>query len=313
MSDERKHFSGSDLASAIAAARAHFNASRREIEFEVVRQGKIGPVETPNVTEIIAWRREGPLPPAPDHDAPRERGFGGHGRGRGPRGDRDGRGGRGGDRGPRHGDRGSRHSGPRHDDRGSRSFAPRGEGHDRTHDVGAGGVAALVDLLPGPEVTEPQEVLQQLARGLVGGLGLDLEITGVEETPAGLRVKLEGGDVPLLLEAEAEGLESMQYLANRILQKDGRLPNRVSFDAGGHRAQAEARLVAEAKRVAEQVRGSGQTHKMPALGPYERRLVHMALADEPGIKTYSTGSGYHRRLHVAPLDAEEPSGVTDPA
>lgn len=45
--------------------------------------------------------------------------------------------------------------------------------------------------------------------------------------------------------------------------------------------------------------------KMAALGPYERRLVHMALADEPGIKTFSAGTGYHRKLHVAPAGSEE--------
>ncbi len=326
MSEEKKNFTGRDLAEAIAAARQHFNVTRAEIGYDVVQQAKTGLVTDAAGArvEISAWVRPGgPPPPAEEHGAGRG-GFRDRGPGdRGP-GGRGGGGGRGGfdrgaprgDRGPRGFDRGPRGGGGRGGGRGGfrgddEFRPPLREGAGRPRPLDAEPVE-LAPLLPAAEVSEAQAILGQLATGLVTGLGLDLRLTGVEETPAGLRVRLDGDDVPLLLESEGEGLDALQYLANRILQKDGRLTNRVSFDAGDHRAKAEARLMAEARSIAEQVRETGQVRKMPSLGPYERRIVHMALAETPGIKTFSTGSGYHRRLHIAPADAPETATPDEP-
>ena len=299
MSEDKQRFTGRDLAEAIAAARRHFNVSRAEIGYEVVAQTKTGLVaaEAGPKIEILAWTRPAP----PRSDAPPD---GGRGFGRGRGGDRG--------RGPGRGsgrDEGRPRRGPGPGGRG-----PRGRGDDDFHpplherDAGRTRDVEPVDLpplLPGPDVTDARQILAQLAQSLITGLGLSLEMSGIEENPIGLRVRLDGEDVPLLLESDAEGLDAIQYLANRILQKDGRLPQRVSFDAGDHRAKAEARLIAEAREVAEKARASGQVQKMPSLGPYERRLVHTALADAPGIRTFSTGSGYHRRLHIAPTNAPE--------
>jgi spoIIIJ-associated protein len=149
-------------------------------------------------------------------------------------------------------------------------------------------------------VTEIAPLLDHLARSLVAGMGLDLTVEGVDQDEIGLRVRLVGDDVPLLLETDGEGLEALQYLANRALQKDGRVQGRVSFDAGGWRARSEAQLVESAKEIAQEVLATGQPRKLAAMGPYERRLIHVTLSKVEGIKTFSTGSGYHRRLHIAP-------------
>jgi spoIIIJ-associated protein len=153
-------------------------------------------------------------------------------------------------------------------------------------------------------VTEVAPLLDHLARALVAGMGLDLTVEGIDQDEIGLRVRLVGEDVPLLLESDGEGLEALQYLANRALQKDGRVQGRVSFDAGGWRARSEARLVESAQEIAREVLATGQPRKLAAMGPYERRLIHVTLSHVPGIKTFSTGSGYHRRLHIAPAGSD---------
>lgn len=299
MSDEieKVRFEGRDLAEAIAAARRHFGVTRQEVGYELQQTLRIGPVleGAPQVV-ILAWKRDAPPVEA------RPESTGGYGERRGPR-DRGPRGDRGdrGDRGPRGGGGGFGRGGGRGRDRDDFEPPPKEARPREVEDV------ELKPLLPAAEVTEAKPILEQLAKGLVGGLGLDLAVAGIEETAAGVRVRLEGDDAGLLLESEAEGLEALQYLANRILQKDGRLSNRVSFDAGGFRAAAEKKLLDLAQQAADEVRRTGQPKKMPALGPYERRIVHVALAGMEGIKTFSTGSGYHRRLHVAPADAPEPA------
>jgi len=268
MSDERVQFTGRDMAEAVAAARKHFGLRRSDLDIEIVEQPKVGPVDPAASQVTIAVKpREGVTPNFEAGDPVR-------------------RGGAGGDRrDDRRGDRGERRE--------------RGRGRRRERDEDAT-PPELPPLLPPQDVTDPKEILASLARGLIAGFDLALEVTEVVETPAGLRVKLDGEDVPLLLEENAEGLDAFQYLANRILQKDGRLEGRVSIDAGGHREAAEARLVEKAKRLAQEVLETGKTRKMPPMGPYERRLVHLALAEIDGIRTFSTGSGYQRRLHIAP-------------
>lgn len=288
MSDEKKQFSGRDLAEALAAARQYFGVSRQEIGFEILSTQKIGQINAAPRIDIRAWANPGGGgSPAAVEQPGREY--------------RDRRGGR------REG----------HESRGPRERSPRRRSEDDFPEFVRFEPEAMAALLPPADVTDPKAILGQLAAHLVGGLELGLEVTSVEETAAGLRVNLDGEDVPLLLEAEGEGLEALQYLINRILQKDGRIENRVSVDAGRFRADAEARLVAEALAVAEEVRKTGQARKMPSMGPYERRLVHMALGEIEGVKTFSTGSGYHRRLHIAPVDAdseaaEENGGANDP-
>ena len=295
MSEEKVKFTGRDLAEAMGAARRHFNASRAEVAYEMVGEAKVGPLEgTPSV-EIYAWRR------TPEDVAERAaQAEAREARAAMRRGGRDERGGRR-DRGDR-GDRGDRDRGPRGDRRGEGPRRPREEDE---------GPVELPPLLPAAETTSPEEILRHLAERFVGGFGLDLAVDAVETTSAGLRVSLSGEDEGLLWENEGEGLEALQYLANRVLQKDGRVEGRVSIDAGGRRGRAEARLVAEALQLADEVAATGEVRKMAAMGPYERRLVHVALADRKEIRTFSTGTGYHRRLHIAPAgkgDAPEESG-----
>lgn len=307
MSEERARFTGRDLTEALAAARARFGLPRHEVAFEVIAKPKPGLMGAEaGLFEIEAWPNPGAPPPPP----PVERG------GRGDR-DRGGRGGRGGrDRGER-GDRGGR-------DRGPHGHGGHGHGRDRDHDrewdhdrrpagprPDDGEPVELPPLLPGPEVTEVAPLLDHLARALVAGMGLDLTVEGIDQDEIGLRVRLVGDDVPLLLESDGEGLEALQYLANRALQKDGRVQGRVSFDAGGWRARSEARLVESAKEIAQEVLASGQPRKLAAMGPYERRLIHVTLANVEGIKTFSTGSGYHRRLHIAPAGSSPDEAAGD--
>lgn len=298
MSEERVRFTGRDLTEALAAARARFGLPRHEVAFEVIAKPKPGLMGAEaGLFEIDAWPNPGAPPPPPPIE-------------RGGRGDRD-RGGRGGPGGRDRGDRGGRDRGDRGPrDRGDRGPRDRGDREWEPDRRPAGPRAAdsepveLAPLFPGPEVTEVAPLLEHVARGFVTGLGLELTVEGVDQGEVGLRVRLIGEDVPLLLESDGEGLEALQYLANRALQKDGRVQARVSFDAGGWRARSEAKLVENAREIAQEVLAGGQARKLPEMGPYERRLIHVTLAGMEGIKTFSTGSGYHRRLHIAPAGSD---------
>ncbi|RMF76120.1 MAG: hypothetical protein D6738_02100 [Acidobacteria bacterium] len=276
MSDEqRARFTGRDIAEAMAAARRHFRLSRRQLQYEVVSGRKVGPVDggEPGMIEIEVWPAPGATPGQPE-PAPAE-----HGRDERRRG--------GGGRRGRSDDRGR----GRRDDR----RRPREDRHEPEEEE-------VQSLFPPPEVTNPEDILRTLTAALIDGLDLDLQVEKITINEIGQRVHLTGPDAPALTEADGEGLEALQYLANRLLHKDGRLEVRVSFDADGWREKLEQKLIDKAKRLAREALDSGEVRKLPPLGPYERRLVHLALAEIDGIRTFSTGNGYRRRVNIAPAD-----------
>jgi spoIIIJ-associated protein len=137
-----------------------------------------------------------------------------------------------------------------------------------------------------------------------GGLAIDAEL---EDGPDALVVHLRGEDRGFFLEPDgrAEVLRATEHL---LLCLYGALlqPRTVRLTGEGFREARDGALAAEARRVAEAVRGDGQARSMPPLNSYERRVVHLALQDEPGITTASSGEGAERRLTIAP--APRPQG-----
>ena len=134
-----------------------------------------------------------------------------------------------------------------------------------------------------------------------GGLEVRAEIEEAEEA---LLVRLEGKDREFFLEPDgkAEVLQATEHLLLRLYGAQLQ-PRAVRLTGEGFRERRDEALAAEARRVAAEVRASGQAQTLPRLNAYERRVVHMTLQAEPGIRTASAGEGAERRLTVAPADS----------
>jgi spoIIIJ-associated protein len=156
-------------------------------------------------------------------------------------------------------------------------------------------------------VQDPAAGIRETIRAIAeaGGLAVSAEI---EDGPDKVLVQLRGDDRAFFLEPEgqAEVLRATEHLLLRLYA--GALqPRALRLTGEGFREVRDEALAAEARRLAEAVRGDGQARSMPALNAYERRVVHMALQDTPGITTASSGEGAERRLTVAP--ASGPKGA----
>jgi spoIIIJ-associated protein len=115
-------------------------------------------------------------------------------------------------------------------------------------------------------------------------------------------VNFRGRDQDLLLERNAELLKALEHIALRWLWLDPRFYDRVRFDAGGYRAQRIEELKLSASVAANQVRESHSSFRFNAMSARERRIVHLALKDEPGVRTASEGAGEDRQVVVYPVD-----------
>ena len=143
---------------------------------------------------------------------------------------------------------------------------------------------------------EPEQALQGLIAALARASGLPLSAR-LEPGPETTVVDLEGGDA-FLLEDDGAVLQALEHLLQRALGE--RFSGRLVLDATGFRQAREARLTERARAWADEVRRSGLPRELPPMNAYDRRLVHMALSDEPGVRSFSVGEGSRRRVTIAP-------------
>ena len=117
-------------------------------------------------------------------------------------------------------------------------------------------------------------------------------------------VVFRGRDVELLLEHGAELLQALEYIGLRWLRLDPRFYDRVRFDAGDYRALRIEELKLSAQVAANRVRESRQPFRFNPMTARERRIIHLALKDTPGVRTTSEGDGEKRQVVIYPAEAK---------
>jgi len=117
---------------------------------------------------------------------------------------------------------------------------------------------------------------------------------------AEIHVNFHGRDQELLLAYGAELLEALEYLSLRCVGLDPQLFDRVRFDTGNHRALRIEELKLSAQAAAQRVRESGSPFRFNPMSSRERRIIHLALKDQPGVRTASEGLADQRHLVVYP-------------
>jgi spoIIIJ-associated protein len=113
-------------------------------------------------------------------------------------------------------------------------------------------------------------------------------------------IELIGDDVEPLLANKGEGLNGLEILTGRIASRRLGRPVYPRLDAEGFRAHQRESLEELAHRSAEEVKRTRHPQLLPPLSPGERRLVHVALAEDPDVETESEGDGFLKRVAVKP-------------
>jgi spoIIIJ-associated protein len=103
----------------------------------------------------------------------------------------------------------------------------------------------------------------------------------------GILLDVKTEDSGRLIGRQGQTLADLQYIANRLLfQQDPAAP-KIMVDVGGYRAQARDALVKKAKEAAEKVRRWGDVVELEPMTAFDRRIIHQALKDDPGVETAS--------------------------
>lgn len=155
-------------------------------------------------------------------------------------------------------------------------------------------------------MTENEEDLtkaQELLEGILERMAIESEVTA-EEKDDKLLLSIDcddEGDLQRVIGRRGQVVDAFQHLLNKMLGKNREDRSKpVVVDAGGYRQRHIERLEGLAERMAEKCRDSGEPVDLNPMNPFDRRVVHMYLAEVEGVATRSEGEGDDRHIVLFP-------------
>ena len=156
------------------------------------------------------------------------------------------------------------------------------------------------------------DALRNFLENMVRASGLELKVSvrAVPEDGSGAEgdaevlADLDGRDKEILLERGAEVLKAFEHLAFKALRLEPGYHEKIHIDSGGYRALRFEELKMTARVAAERVQQTKQPFRLNPMSSRERRIVHLAVKDIPGVRTQSVGMGEERQVVIHPADSK---------
>ncbi len=156
-------------------------------------------------------------------------------------------------------------------------------------------------------IEDEAEYAAQMLDHLLALMGIEADVSIRDpETPgdglgmAKAVLDIEGDDLGILIGRRGETLSSLQYLLNLMVSRQ--LQQHLSFtvDVEGYRRRRERQLTTLARRMADQVKRTRRPVTLEPMPPNERRIIHLALAEDRQVETASLGEGDARKVAINP-------------
>ena len=112
--------------------------------------------------------------------------------------------------------------------------------------------------------------------------------------------KVEGGNSALLIGKRGQTLEAMQYLVEKVVNKQNETRLRILVDVEGYLETRQSNLKRMASKMAEKAQKINKPVTIGQMNAYDRRIVHLHLKDNQAVRTQSVGDGNYRKLIVFP-------------
>jgi spoIIIJ-associated protein len=161
---------------------------------------------------------------------------------------------------------------------------------------------------PLDELTEKERGTLDEAKGVLEELLRLMEVPGTVEIATGgetARLNVHGSDLGVLIGRRGEKLASLQHIVNLIVAKKEGEFHRIAVDVENYRGRREEQLRDVADRAAKRVLQTGKIIQLEPMPAIERRIVHMALVENPKVRTQSVGVEPNRRIVILPATKVE--------
>jgi len=154
---------------------------------------------------------------------------------------------------------------------------------------------AAAESVPAAVLSRACSVLAEIVRLTGSEASVD-----VAHDSAGVRLVIGGDEGGILIGRRGQTLDALEYLLNRIMaHADASCPP-LTVDLEGYRLRRQQTLEALAQRAASRARASGRPVALNPMSPRDRRIVHITLRQAGALTTRSAGTGFYRRVIIAP-------------
>jgi spoIIIJ-associated protein len=141
------------------------------------------------------------------------------------------------------------------------------------------------------------------------GISADIDIKDDNDKTI---LEIQTKDTEVVIGRRGVVMDALQHLVNKVVYRDrsGDRGKPLVVDAGGFRDKQIERLRSLAQRMGEKALETKQIVELQPMSPHDRRIVHMAIAEMPGLSSRSEGEGEDRHILVGPGEAPAASPTT---
>jgi len=134
-------------------------------------------------------------------------------------------------------------------------------------------------------------------------MGVRPEVEGFL-TEEALHLEIKGDRESVLIGKHGRTLEALQMLINRMVNKRLKSAIRVTLDIDDYRKRRADSMTQMAHRLGEKAKSTGRPQTVGPFNAHDRRIVHLALKEDPFLKTESIGEGELKRIKIIPVKEE---------
>jgi len=161
-------------------------------------------------------------------------------------------------------------------------------------------------LVPAPEESDIADAAKGILEALLSMMGVAASVApparsfAEGEATAPIAFDIRGDDLGILIGRRGQTLSCLQYIVRLIVghQTEAWVP--IIIDVEGYKQRRYEAVQALAWRIAEQVKAGGEPFTLEPMSAYERRIIHLTLAEHPDVTTQSIGEGEARQVVILP-------------
>jgi spoIIIJ-associated protein len=149
------------------------------------------------------------------------------------------------------------------------------------------------------EVTEEtKRAVEKFLSDVFQVMGMEVQIKSEIDKDGVLCIDMSGDNMGIIIGKRGQTLDSLQYLSNRVANKQQAGYVRVKLDTENYRVRREETLRHLAKNIAHKVKRNRKPIALEPMNPYERRIIHYSLQSDPYVTTHSEGEDPYRKVVV---------------
>jgi len=158
--------------------------------------------------------------------------------------------------------------------------------------------------------SEIAEIARKVLETLLGRMGIQARVEmvsgelaeGKVGVPSSVTLNVEGEDLGILIGRRGQTLSCLQYMVRIIIGHQEKVWLPIVIDVEGYKQRRCNALQALAWRIAEQVTQKKEPFALEPMPAFDRRIIHLALADHTEVTTESRGEGEARRVVIIPKE-----------